>query len=200
MTRCDYCKIRENVQKLKEMCEKGSSTWYEIEQIADFCHEHKDSRITNLSGGALLPLIREPHDDVRGEVISNIEKALSHERPLIRRFKHKITAKDVNASLKKIKKEKGLLEEDVSDKTQKTVIDTELEIKCPICGETLHLYHNDPQGTHTLKNTNEQDHAGAIRVTSEEIDILNKTAEELGITPSALVHSMVKKQMEKQNG
>jgi hypothetical protein len=163
-------------------------------QIAKFCKQHPE--LSPLSGTALLPLMREKNSAVQEEAISKAKEMLSPDRPLIDRIPDKITAKKTEAIVKKIKKEKGLL--DTDDEVQMKIVDAEIDITCPICGETLHLFHNDPSGTHTLKNTKEQDQTIAIRIPLEEIEILEKTADELGISRSSLVHSLVKKRTEKE--
>ena len=195
MVRCDMCKDPKNIQRLTELCEKSPRTWYEVTQIAKFCKQHPE--LSSLSGTALLPIMREKNSTVQEEAILKAKEMLSPDRPLINRIPDKITAKKTEAILKKIKKEKGLLDTE-DDEVQTKIIDTELDITCPICGETLHLFHNNPQGTHTLKNIKEPDQTIAIRIPLEEIEILEKTADELGISRSSLVHSLVKKRTEKE--
>ena len=195
MVRCELCKDPEYIQRLKELCEKSPRTWYEVMQIAKFCKQHPE--LSSLSGTALLPLMREKNNAVQEEAISKAKEMLSPDKPLINRIPDTITAKKTEAILNKIKKEKGLLDE--NDEVQKEIVDAEIDITCPICGEVLHLYHNNPQGTHTLKNVKEPDQTIAIRIPLEEIEILEETAEKLGISRSALVHSLIKKRSEKEN-
>ena len=192
MVRCDMCKDPKNIQRLTELCEKSPRTWYEVTQIAKFCKQHPE--LSPLSGTALLPLMREKNSTVQEEAISKAKEMLSPDRPLIDRIPDKITAKKTEAILNKIKKEKGLL--DIGDEVQTTIVDAETDIICPICGETLHLFHNNPQGTHSLKNIKEPDQTIAIRIPLEEIEILEETAEELGISRSSLIHSLIKKRTE----
>lgn len=193
MVRCELCKDPKHIQRLQELCEKSPSTWYEIMQIAKFCE--KNPKLSILSGGALMPLIREKNNTVQEEAISKAKEMLSHDKPLINRIPDKITAKKTEAILNKIRKEKGLVDEEPEE--QKTILDTGLDVTCPICGERYHLFHVNPQGTHTLKNIQDQDHVMAIRVSENEMNTLEEAANELGISRSALVNSMVKKRMEK---
>ena len=194
MVRCDMCKDPKNIQRLTELCEKSPRTWYEVTQIAKFCKQHPE--LSSLSGTALLPIMREKNSTVQEEAISKAKEMLSPDRPLIDRIPDKITAKKTEAILNKIKKEKGLF--DMNDEVQTEIVDAEMDITCPICGETLHLFHNNPQGTHTLKNIKEPDQTIAIRIPLEDIEILEETAEELGISRSSLVHSLIKKRTEKE--
>ena len=191
MVRCELCKDPKHIQRLTELCEKSPSTWYEIMQIAKFCERHP--QLSSLSGGAIMPIIREKNSDVQEEAISKAKEMLSPDKPLINRIPDRITAKNTEAILNKIRKEKGLVDEEPEE--QKTILDTGLDVTCPICGERYHLFHVNPQGTHTLKNIQDQDHVMAIRVSENEMNTLEKAANELGISRSALVNSMVKKKM-----
>ena len=195
MVRCELCKDPKHIQRLQELCEKSPSTWYEIMQIAKFCE--KNPKLSILSGGAITPLMREKNSDVQKEAILRAEEMMSSDKPLINRIPDNITAKKTEAILSKIRKEKGLT--DANDEEQKTILDTGLDVTCPICGERYHLFHVNPQGTHTLKNIQDQDHVMAIRVSENEMNTLEKAANELGISRSALVNSMVKKKLGTRN-
>lgn len=103
MTRCDWCKEPENVEKLKELCAKGDRTWREMKQVAEFCKQH--GGIPPLSGEAIIPLIRERDDEVRQKAIQKISEGAIGKQHAGRGHKKKITAKKVVEVLSEIRKE-----------------------------------------------------------------------------------------------
>jgi len=73
MTQCEWCKNKENVEKLKKMCEKSDDRWRELTQIAEFVEKHAE--FSAFSGTSILPLIREQDPNICQKVISQIENA-----------------------------------------------------------------------------------------------------------------------------
>lgn len=76
MVRCDWCKIPENVERLREMCEKDESTFLKIEQIARYIQAHP--QICELSGGAVMPLITEKDPETEAKALEAVGKNIAH--------------------------------------------------------------------------------------------------------------------------
>lgn len=106
MTRCEWCKEPENIEKLKELCIKKDRTWREIEQVANFCKKYGE--ISPLSSEAIKPLIREKDPEIREKAIESVKKSLDLPKDAnTGRFKKKITVKDTRLILKDLKIERA---------------------------------------------------------------------------------------------
>lgn len=188
MVRCDWCKIRENIEILKRLCEKDDDTWKEMETVADFVKEYP--AIAELTGGAMRPLIRERNNQIKQKAILSLSKALECKKhPITGEFCNKLTGGDVSGTISKIKIEAGL--EAVPARME--FLDTGIRYTCPICKKTFGLIHIEPLGLHKLIDQNDLENKDKIitKLITDDIDeTFDYLADTLGGNRSTLLREV----------
>ena len=189
MVRCDWCKIRENIEILKRLCEKDDDTWRDMEKVADFVKQHPT--IVELSGGAMRPLIRETNEQIKQKAILSLSKALeSKKHPITGEFCNKLTGKDVSATINKIKEEEGI---EQPEQLRIEILDTGVRCTCPICKKIYGLIHIDPLGLHKLINVEQIKNKDKVitKLITDDIDeTFDYLADELGTNRSTLLREV----------
>ena len=189
MVRCDWCKVRENIETLKRLCEKDDDTWREMERVADFTKQNPT--IAELTGGAMRPLIRETNEQIKQKAISSISKALeSKKHPITGEFCNKLTGKDISATIFKIKEEAGI---EQPEQEAMKILDTGIRCTCPICKKIFGLIHIEPLGLHRLINEDDIKNKDKIitKLITDDIDeTFDYLADELGANRSTLLREV----------
>ena len=190
MVRCDWCKIRENIEILKQLCEKDDDTWRDMEKVADFVKRHPT--IVELTGGAMRPLMRETNEQIKQKAILSISKALeSKKHPITGEFCNKLTEKDISATINKIKIETGL--EPVPERKEMGILDTGIRYTCPICKKTFGLIHIEPLGLHKLIDVEQiknKDKVITKLITDDIDDTFDYLADRFGVNRSTLLREV----------